>query len=239
MRKALFPLIASLALCGAATAALIATNARAAQSSSQSGHKPVMIALTTTNGIARNGDAAPPAEDGARGNMLYRMVPDRGPLQDQFCKDLYARKVGELAFLEAKLSLSPSQQPLFTRWKQASLDIAKTHEGDCTARERPQARNQRPTIVDRLAMEEDRLKKRLTDIQTERPALAALYGSLTPAQKEELRHSHMHHMGHMMMGMMERPRMGFMGREMGPGMGPRMDRRPMEPAQAPPPAPAQ
>jgi len=234
MRKALFPLIASLALCGAATAALIATNARAEQSGAQSGHKPpVMVAMTTTNGIARTGNAAPPAEEGASANMRYRMEPGMAPLRGQFCKDLYARKVGELAFLEAKLSLSPSQEPLFARWKQASLDIAKAHESDCTARERPQARNQRPTIVDRLAMEEDRLKKRLTDIQTERPALAALYGSLTPAQKEELQHGHMHHM---MMGMMERPHMGFMGNEMGSGMGPRMDRRPMEPAQAPAPA---
>ena len=31
MRKALIPMLASLALCGAATAALVATNARAAQ----------------------------------------------------------------------------------------------------------------------------------------------------------------------------------------------------------------
>ena len=43
MRKALFPMIASLALCGAATAALVATNARA----EQGGRKPVMIALVT------------------------------------------------------------------------------------------------------------------------------------------------------------------------------------------------
>jgi Spy/CpxP family protein refolding chaperone len=238
MRKALFPLIASLALCGAATAALIATNARAAQSngqnSDQSNHKPLMIAMTTTNGVTRNENAAPPAEDGERANMRYRMEPGARPQRGQFCKDLYARKVGELAFLEAKLSLSPNQEPLFARWKQASLDIAKTHESECTAREKPQARNQRPTIVDRLAMEEDRLKKRLTDIQTERPALAALYGSLTPEQKEELQHGQMHHMGHMQMGMMERPHMGFMG----PGMGPSMDRRPVEPPQ-PPPAPAQ
>ena len=37
MRKALLPLVASLALCGAATAALIATNARAAQTATQAG----------------------------------------------------------------------------------------------------------------------------------------------------------------------------------------------------------
>ena len=35
MRKALIPMLASLALCGAATAALIATNARAQTSAAQ------------------------------------------------------------------------------------------------------------------------------------------------------------------------------------------------------------
>ena len=43
MRKALFPLIASLAVCGAATAALVATTARAEQSV----RKPVMVAMAT------------------------------------------------------------------------------------------------------------------------------------------------------------------------------------------------
>ena len=41
MRKALIPMLASLALCGAATVALVATNARAQTNS----RKPVMAAL--------------------------------------------------------------------------------------------------------------------------------------------------------------------------------------------------
>ena len=52
MRKALLPMIASLALCGAATAALIATNAHA----EQSGTKPVMMA-------AAGQDASPACDD--------------------------------------------------------------------------------------------------------------------------------------------------------------------------------
>ena len=44
MRKALVPMLASLALCGAATAALVATNARAAPTTTR---KPVMVALVT------------------------------------------------------------------------------------------------------------------------------------------------------------------------------------------------
>ena len=37
-------------------------------------------------------------------------------------QDMYAHKVGELAFLEIKLSLTASQEPLFARWKQTSLE---------------------------------------------------------------------------------------------------------------------
>lgn len=214
MRKTLVPMVASLALCGAATVALIATNARAEQ---QNTRKPVMIALVTPNSASAHAMAAPPAEGGpaADGMMM-------GPRREQLCRDLYAGKVGELAFLEAKLSLDAKQAPLFARWKQTSLDIAKQHEADCAGKGARQAglRGQRPSVVDRLTLEEDLLKRRLADIQAERPALAALYGALTPDQKMEFSRADMHRMTgrmHIMMGMMDRARgnMRFM-RQGGP-----------------------
>jgi hypothetical protein len=212
MRKTLLPMVASLALCGAATAALVATNARAEQ---QSTRKPVMIALVTP--ISAKAMAAPPAEGGPQPEIRDGVVRTVAARREQLCRDLYAGKVGELAFLEAKLSLDAKQAPLFARWKQASLDIAKQHEADCAGKTAHSAgmRSQRPTMVDRLTLEEELLKRRLADIQAERPALAALYGALTPTQKEELGRSDMHRMAgrmHMMLGMMERPHgnMGFM-----------------------------
>jgi hypothetical protein len=227
MRKALFPLIASLALCGAATVALVATNARAEQSA----RKPTMIALVTPDGIPNKRLAASPSEGGPQAmheNMMY------GVRREQICKDLYARKVGELAFLEAKLSLNANQAPLFARWKQVSLDVAKQREGDCAVpKHRSEARDHHLTVVDRLALEEDLLKKRLSDIQAERPALTALYGTLSPAQREEFSHGDMHRMArrmHMMLGMMDRPHRG-----MGPGQ---MGRGQMDGSPEPPP-PAQ
>jgi hypothetical protein len=214
-------MIVSLALCGAATAALIATNARA----EQGGRKPVMIALVTPD--KETGMAAPRTEGGPPSEAR-----EGGPHREQVCKFLYARKAGELAFLEAKLSLSASQAPLFARWKQASLDVAKQHESDCTAHKRPaEARDQRLGVMERLALEEDLLKRRLSDIQAERPALTALYAALTPAQKEEFGQDEHRRMGgrmHRMMGMMNRPGMGPMrrgGEENGP-----ME----EPPEAPP-----
>ncbi len=209
MRKTLLPMVASLALCGAATIALIATNARAEQ---QTPRKPVMIALVAPNSLPGPVTAAPPSEGGPASDVMIV-----APRREQFCRDLYAGRVGELAFLEAKLSLDAKQTPLFARWKQANLDIAKQHEADCTGKTARHAgqRGQGRSVVDRLALEEDLLKRRLSDIQAERPALQALYGALTPTQKEEFSRNDMHRMAgriHMMVGMMDRPRhnMGFM-----------------------------
>ena len=234
MRKALLPMIASLALCGAATGALIATNARA----DQSGRKPMMVAV---QGGLPGGDASAP-EGGPQSDMMR----DRGVRRAQFCKDMYARKVGELAFLEAKLSLTSGQQPLFDHWKQASLDIARQRQSDCTSRESHKP-GERPSVVDQMNLEETMLKKRLANINAERPSLTAFYASLSPQQKQEFTRSAMRGMEggmHMMMGMMgPHPGMGGrMGRgpmggppgAMGPGP---MGAGPM--GNAPPPPPAQ
>jgi hypothetical protein len=222
MRKTLIPMVASLALCGAATVALVATNARAEQ---QSTRKPVMIALVTPNSLSGQVTAAPPAEGGPAPNIRDGALGDGMAGREQICRDLYAGKVGELAFLEAKLALDAKQAPLFARWKQASLDIAKQHESECAGKPPRRAadmRGHRRSVVDRLALEEDLLKRRLADIQAERPALAALYGALTPAQKEEFSRGDMRRMAgrmHMMLGMMDRPRhnMGFMRQGPMPG----------------------
>ena len=197
MRKALLPMIGVLVLCGAATIALVATNARAAQD----GRKPMMIALMAPD-MARRTTAAPPPESGSpRGAM-------REGGREQICRDVYAGKAGELAFLEAKLSLDARQAPLFARWKQASLEIAKQNEGDCAG---PRRDLRRPSAVDRMTLEEDLLKKRLADIQAERPSLTALYNALTPAQKEEFsRPRRMPGRFNVMFGVLDHPGMQMM-----------------------------
>ena len=237
MRKALLPMIASLALCGAATAALIGTNARA----EQSGRKPVLLAADA--GPA--GDAA-----GATAGQSPQMMRDHALRRAQICKDIYARKVGDLAFLEAKLSLTATQQPLFDHWKQASLGIAKQRQDECAGREARKP-GQGPSVVDRLNMEETMLKNRLANIDAEKPSLTTFYDSLSPQQKQEFGRDAMHGMEgrmHMMMGMMGHRGMeahmgrGPMGGPQGPmGPGP-MGPGPMGPGpmgDAPPPPPAQ
>ncbi len=221
MRKALLPMIASLALCGAATAALIATNASAAQSA----RKPMMVAFNATG--ANDDTAAPKSDGGAPPDAMMR----RG-MREQFCKDMYARRVGELAYFEAKLSLTSAQAPLFESWKQVTLDIAKRHSDECGQRGKLQKagmERKMPSLIDGMNRQEDRLKKRLADLDAERPPLEALYNSLDTRQKMELGHGirglmRMHGMmehrmgGHGMMG--RRMMMGMMGRPHDPEMGP-------------------
>jgi hypothetical protein len=232
MRKALLPMVASLALCGAATVALIATNAHAAQTA-----KPMMLALIGSDAGARKpvmiAQLAPGDSGGERSEVGPppgdRMM-DPGMRRGRMCQDLYAHKVGELAFLETKLSLTAAQAPLFARWKETSLQVAKSHQSECATREGREP-GQRRDMMARLTMEETMLKRRLADIDAERPSLGALYVSLNPEQKQEFGHAAMRAMGGRM-GMM----MGMMGgRHHGMGRGP-MDHGPMgEMPPAPPP----
>lgn len=191
-----------------------------------------MLALVGQDSLSGTETAAPAQEGGQASDMMKDDKAHRA----QFCTDIYARKAGEMAFLEAKLSLNASQQPLFDHWKQASLDLAKAHESDCSAQERHKP-GERPSVLDDMNREEAMLKRRLADIDAEKPSLTAFYDSLSAQQKQEFGRAAMHHMEgrmHMMMGMMGHP----------PGMGGPMHRGPgpMGPGamgDAPPPPPAQ
>lgn len=228
MRKALLPMVASLLLCGVATAALIATNAHADQAATK---KPVMVALATAPNLPLT--AAPRGEDGGAMDAMpmdHEMMGGPGMGLARLCQDMVARRTGELAYLEAKLSLTSAQAPLYARWKSVMLDIAQKRSGECAAFPR-RAAGEKRTLLDGMALEEKLLKARLADLEAERPALTALYNALNPEQQAELGRAARHKMAgrmHLMMGMMNRP--GMMGHAMGRG--------PDGPG-APPPPPAQ
>ena len=206
MRKVLLPILASLLVSGTAAGALIATHAHAGQTA---GKPLVMLAQNQTAPEA--GPQAGPLPD-----MDEAMA--REPRRGQFCRNISALKAGQLAFLETKLELTAGQQPLFARWKDISMEIAKRHEGDCDSRVERAAAGQRPDMMARLDREEDRLKTRLADLQAERPALSTLYAALDPTQKEELvRATRMGGRMHRIMGMMNHGRSPEMGRRFGRG----------------------
>lgn len=157
MRRTLLPMIACLALSATATGALI-VNAQAEQAV----RKPVMVAQAPRN-------APPPGMDRGR---------------EPSCSDIYADRADEMAYLESRLSLTGNQAPLFARWKQVALDIARRNQADCTAYQRNA--NRAPSLLDGLAEEEKMLRSRLSDLQQERPAVEALYHALSPSQRDQL-----------------------------------------------------
>lgn len=221
MRKALFPMLASLALCGAAATALVISSAHAQPEP----RNPVMMPPPAQ--VAQNDPRpdAPPRRD-----LRRRDPADFAARMKQMCQERYARTTGQLTYLQTKLQLTASQQSAFQRWSQAKLGIAKRRADDCAARPLPQrsrAQGQMPSPGDILGREEDRLKQRLSDIQAERPALEGLYNALSPQQRVELvRASRQDRMGPRRFADARGDRGGPMGGPMGRGSRP----------DAPPPA---
>ena len=58
---------------------------------------------------------------------IHGFEPSAGGAAPLLFTDAAAHKVGELAFLEAKLTLTPAQSGAFAHWKQVSLEIAQRH----------------------------------------------------------------------------------------------------------------
>jgi hypothetical protein len=156
MRKIVFSAAGCLAIYGAATA-FTGADAHAEQTA----RKPVLLA-----------QAGPP-----RGQDMNR---ERQPS----CSDITADKQEEMRWLESRLSLTGAQQPLFARWRQVAMDIARRNQSECTAHQRNA--NRAPSLIDGIAEEEAMLRGRLADLQAERPVLEAFYRSLSPGQRSQL-----------------------------------------------------
>ena len=134
------------------------------------------------------GAAAAYAEsgDGDRHRARTEMAhPDFAAFHRTMCADRYAREVGRMAYLEARLELSDAQHPLFDAWKAAVLGTAKTGEDACVAHQPPDFEHP-PSIVDREAHERDRLTTQLAALDAEKPSLDTLYASLSADQKKAL-----------------------------------------------------
>ena len=106
----------------------------------------------------------------------------------QFCQDAYAHAVGDLAYLEARLNLTHQEQPLFDRWKNVKLMIAKHNAVACATTELPRPQNKPPTLLEIMSGERENLKHRLADLDNEIPVFDAFYNGLSQAQKDALDH---------------------------------------------------
>ena len=145
----------------------------------------VSAALFAT-GAATHALAADRPHDRMNGQMDGKFDP--AGWHKQMCTDHFARNVGRVAYVEAKLSLNDSQRPLFDSWKQTVLGSAKSREGDCLSRQaRPDGMHEH-SIIERQARMQAMLQSRLADMNAEMPSLKALYDSLTPEQKQVFDH---------------------------------------------------
>jgi|SRR5579859_379707 len=125
-----------------------------------------------------------------------RHRPDPVALHKSMCEDHAARTAAKLAYVEAKLSLTDAQKPLFAKWRQAVLESANKHKTACLAEAPPQP-DAKPTVLEREQKQESLLQARLQMLQSTRPALQAFYDSLTDAQKDSFNRMHERHMrGH-------------------------------------------
>ena len=179
-----------------------------------------LVALTASAAIAqlpagpRAGRTPPTAEQ-----MTARRA--------QLCDVVKARQAARLAFIESRLKLTPTQKPLFDRWKSAVESVAADRLANCA--KPPVRAAQRPTLIERNARMAERLKTRLANLEKTRGPEEALYNALTDDQKKLFDsgrgRARMAMAGPMMRGPMMRGlmagRMG--GRGFGPG-GPGMDR---------------
>jgi LTXXQ motif family protein len=97
------------------------------------------------------------------------------------CIEHFARSAGRLAYLEARLQLTADQQPQWDSWRQAVAAGSEKERTDCLA-DLP-ATGTRPTALDRDSHMEKMMATKVATLQAARPALEALYRSLTPEQR--------------------------------------------------------
>ena len=127
------------------------------------------------------------------------------------CLDMTARRIGDRAYLKARLELKPEQMAAWTAFEKAADEASARESARCATL--PAEMKDMPNVVDRMTMREDMMKARLASMQSVKPALQALYAVLTPEQKTIIdRPMHGPMMGGPMMGgPMMGGRMGRMG----------------------------
>ena len=97
------------------------------------------------------------------------------------CLDLLARRIGNRAYIKARLELKPEQMTAWNAFEKASDEANAKSNARCQAL--PAEMKERPNYVDRLSMEEDAMKARVASIEAVKPTLVSLYGVLSADQK--------------------------------------------------------
>ncbi|WP_422030104.1 Spy/CpxP family protein refolding chaperone [Reyranella sp.] len=154
--------------------------------------------------LAQATPPAPPPQAAPRGERAHgaergeRAARSLSP--KSMCLDMAARRIGDRAYLKARLELKPDQMAAWNSFEKAADEASAKSMARCQTL--PTEMKERPTYLERLTMEEDVMKARIATIEAVKPSLTALVAVLTPEQKALLdrpRAGFGHH-GHMGMG---------------------------------------
>ena len=148
--------------------------------------------------LAQATPPAPPPPPGPRGE---RPRGDRAERADRVverafspkaaCIDMVARRIGDRAYIKAKLELKPEQMTAWNAFEKAADEASAKSMARCQTL--PTEMKERPGYLERLTIEEDLMKARIATIEAVKPSLTALVGVLTADQK----------------AILDRPRVGF------------------------------
>ncbi len=128
--------------------------------------------------------ATPPAAGGgpAVPGGPDRMVREFSP--KTFCEESVARRIGNRAYLKARLDLKPDQMSAWDAFQKAADEASAKEKAKCASL--PTEMKDPPKLIDRLTRHAEMMKVRLESIQAVKPTLVALYDKLTPEQKAVL-----------------------------------------------------
>jgi len=140
------------------------------------------MAQTSTDGTTAASGVTLADSGNGSGKMHRHFSSMRDPeFAKKMCIEHFARSAGKLAYIEAKLQLTADQKPLWDKWEEATAAGSATMKDDCIAG--VPAKDTPSTALDRDSRVEKLLTDKLDTLKTARPALEALYQSLSPEQR--------------------------------------------------------
>lgn len=97
------------------------------------------------------------------------------------CAEQVARRIGNRAYLKARLDLKPEQMTLWNNFEKAADEASAKDKARCASL--PTEIKTPPSYIERMTMREEMMKARLAALEAVKPSLQALYAALTPEQK--------------------------------------------------------
>jgi hypothetical protein len=125
----------------------------------------------------------PPPAPGAPGapGADRMMRGERNVSPRAVCLDMTARRIGDRAYIKARLELKPEQMAAWNAFEKAADEASSKSMARCATL--PTEMKERPDYIQRLTMEEEAMKARVATIEAVKPSLTALYNILTADQK--------------------------------------------------------